>query len=326
MPDVVRDPAALRWLGGASVVLVGADQADVLARAAPGPSRGRVRRRARTASATGCSGAPWRSARPSVVELPQAEAWLVELLTDVGDGGTRRARTIGVVGGSGGAGATTFAGALALTAAADGPDGPRRRRPARSRASTGSSVSTRARALRRRPLGPARRSTRPAQLALAARGAAGPGRARRADLGGGAAGAARRRVACGRCSRPPQRGHDVVVVDLPRADDDPWGRGGLALRPACWSSAEPTVAGVSSAGRVAASLRPLTRDVALVVRGAGRRSPPTTSPTPRAAAARRGADQRGLAEHDRPRCWGRCDAPRSPLARSGRARSLRAVA
>ncbi len=53
-----------------------------------------------------------------VVELPAAETWVVELLTDATDGASRGALTVGVVGGCGGAGATTFAGALALTAAA----------------------------------------------------------------------------------------------------------------------------------------------------------------------------------------------------------------
>ena len=45
----------------------------------------------------------------NVAELPRSEAWLVELLTDVGDAAPRAGWTVGVVGGSGGAGATTFA-------------------------------------------------------------------------------------------------------------------------------------------------------------------------------------------------------------------------
>jgi secretion/DNA translocation related CpaE-like protein len=46
---------------------------------------------------------------------------LVELLTDVGDGGSAPGVTIGVIGGSGGAGATVFAAALAQVAADTGP-------------------------------------------------------------------------------------------------------------------------------------------------------------------------------------------------------------
>ncbi|HEX5769910.1 MAG TPA: septum site-determining protein Ssd, partial [Nocardioidaceae bacterium] len=53
----------------------------------------------------------------SVVELPAAEAWLVETLTDSADGSAGRAVVVGVVGGCGGAGATTFATALAVAAA-----------------------------------------------------------------------------------------------------------------------------------------------------------------------------------------------------------------
>jgi secretion/DNA translocation related CpaE-like protein len=55
----------------------------------------------------------------SVVELPAAEVWLVETLTDAVDGASAPAVLVGVVGGCGGAGATTFATALALAAASD---------------------------------------------------------------------------------------------------------------------------------------------------------------------------------------------------------------
>ncbi len=48
----------------------------------------------------------------TVAGLPASETWLVELLTDVGDGGAAPGVTIGVIGGSGGAGATVFAAAL----------------------------------------------------------------------------------------------------------------------------------------------------------------------------------------------------------------------
>ena len=52
----------------------------------------------------------------TVAGLPASETWLVELLTDVGDGGAAPGVTIGVIGGSGGAGATVFAAALAQMA------------------------------------------------------------------------------------------------------------------------------------------------------------------------------------------------------------------
>ena len=117
--DVAHDSAAaLRSWASAPVVLVGADQLSVVGQQHP------VRReQVHVISTTPAPDDLFRAAlaigAENVVELPAAETWLVELLTDVADGGARRATTIGVVGGSGGAGATTFAAALALTAAQD---------------------------------------------------------------------------------------------------------------------------------------------------------------------------------------------------------------
>jgi secretion/DNA translocation related CpaE-like protein len=120
-PEVAHDvPAALRAWTRAPLVLVGADLAKPLARAAP------TRRDAvfvvltapvpeqvfEVALALGAE---------SVAELPQSEGWLVERLTDVVDSGPARGLTIGVVGGSGGSGATTFACALGQVAARSGP-------------------------------------------------------------------------------------------------------------------------------------------------------------------------------------------------------------
>ncbi|HEX3224129.1 MAG TPA: septum site-determining protein Ssd [Nocardioides sp.] len=120
-PEVAHDvPAALRaWLG-APLILVGADLADDLARAAPSrrPAvfvvlTGTVPDRIfQTALSVGAE---------SVAELPRSEGWLVERLTDVVDTGPARGLTLGVIGGSGGAGATTFACALAQMAARQGP-------------------------------------------------------------------------------------------------------------------------------------------------------------------------------------------------------------
>ena len=119
--DVARHPAAaLRRWSAAPLVLVGSDQAAELAITVP------ARRAAvhvlgheplpdvlfRAALAVGAE---------SVAALPASETWLVELLTDIGDGAGTPGLTIGVVAGSGGAGATVFACALALAAAARGP-------------------------------------------------------------------------------------------------------------------------------------------------------------------------------------------------------------
>jgi len=117
--DVAHDSAAaVRSWVAAPVVLVGADQLSAIGRQHP------VRReQVHVISSCPAPDELFRMAleigAENVVELPSAETWLVELLTDVADGGARRATTIGVIGGSGGAGATTFAAALALTAARD---------------------------------------------------------------------------------------------------------------------------------------------------------------------------------------------------------------
>jgi secretion/DNA translocation related CpaE-like protein len=120
-PEVAHDiPAALRAWPRAPLVLVGEDLADALARAAPSrrdavfvvlvaPVPDRV---FQVALALGAE---------SVAELPRSEGWLVERLTDVVDSGPARGLTIGVVGGSGGSGATTFACALGQLAGRSGP-------------------------------------------------------------------------------------------------------------------------------------------------------------------------------------------------------------
>lgn len=121
--DVAHDSAAaMRAWSSASVVLVGADELAAVA------SRQPVRREQVHVVAAGpVPDELFRAAlavgAENVAELPAAESWVVELLTDIADGGAKKALTVGVVGGSGGAGATTFAAALALTATAVGGPG-----------------------------------------------------------------------------------------------------------------------------------------------------------------------------------------------------------
>lgn len=57
----------------------------------------------------------------NVAELPPSGEWIVEQLTDLGERRPRRAWTVGVVGGSGGAGASVLATALGQVAAGSGP-------------------------------------------------------------------------------------------------------------------------------------------------------------------------------------------------------------
>jgi secretion/DNA translocation related CpaE-like protein len=116
--DVAHDSvSALRGWPAASLVLVGSDQAAPVAARLP-PRRAEVHVVGRSPVGDGLFRDAVALGARDVVELPAAEGWLVELLTDVSDGGVRTACTVGVVGGSGGAGATTFACALAVVAAA----------------------------------------------------------------------------------------------------------------------------------------------------------------------------------------------------------------
>lgn len=116
---VVGDAADARSAWSlAPVVLVGADALGALAATAP-VRRDRVHVVAQGALRDGLFRAALAVGAESVVELPAAETWLVETLTDTTDGAAGRANVVGVIGGCGGAGATTFACALAAAAAED---------------------------------------------------------------------------------------------------------------------------------------------------------------------------------------------------------------
>jgi secretion/DNA translocation related CpaE-like protein len=115
--DVARDTtSALRSWSTAPAVLVGADQADLVALQHP-PRRTAVHVVSRGMAGDGLFRAALAVGAQDVVEVAASEAWVVELLTDVMDGASRPAWTVGVVPGAGGAGGTTFACALAVTAA-----------------------------------------------------------------------------------------------------------------------------------------------------------------------------------------------------------------
>lgn len=118
--DVAHDTgsAASSW-ATAPVVLVGADQAAALAERHPA-RREQVHVVSHAPAPDDLFRAALALGAQHVAELPAAETWLVELLTDVGDGGSSAAVTIGVVGGSGGSGATIFSAALGQAAASAG--------------------------------------------------------------------------------------------------------------------------------------------------------------------------------------------------------------
>ncbi len=114
--DTAVEADALRLWSSADVVLVGADLGATVSRLSP-PRRERVHLIGpaplpdlvfRTALAIGAE---------TVSELPESSQWLVELLTDMSDGGRHRGRLIAVVGGSGGVGASVLSAGLAQTLA-----------------------------------------------------------------------------------------------------------------------------------------------------------------------------------------------------------------
>lgn len=109
--QVCRDPAlALAGWTEADLVLVGADVAVEVEGLAP-PRRDGVHVVATVPDDTVFRCAVGLGAS-SVVDLPDATGWLVEALSDVGERSSP-GRVVGVVGGAGGAGATTLACALA---------------------------------------------------------------------------------------------------------------------------------------------------------------------------------------------------------------------
>ena len=311
--DVAHDTTtALRGWSAASVVLVGADLAGRVAEQHP-PRRQHVHVVARGPVDDGLFRSALATGAADVVELPSADSWLVELLTDAADGTARRARTLGVIAGSGGAGATTFACALAQTAARQGP----------------------AVLLDLDPLGPgvdrvvglddaagvrwdALANSR-GRLASRSLRAALPERDGLAVLTWAMGAPVQLDVALVReVLSAAQRGNDLVVLDLPRSMDHVTSevvtRCDLVV-----VVGDPTVPGVASAGRVAASVRPLNQRVGLVVRSAGSavaaEDVAATLGLPLLAEVRR---QRRLAEHV-DLGLGPVHSSRSPLARAARA-------
>lgn len=308
-PDVAADVgSALRGWSSAALVLLGADLAPDVARTSP-PRRDGVHvvtwgsapdELFRNALAVGAEG---------VALLPGSAERLAALLGDVGDVGRGRGLTIGVLAGSGGAGATTFACALAQLAARSGPT---------------VVVDT-------DPLGPGvdrvlgleeRRGAHWGELArtvgrLSARSLR-EGLPRYADLAVLTWADEDPRVLDGTTVREvlsaARRGHDTVVVDLPRAGDpvteEIVGRCDHVLLVVVAS-----VTGVASAARLVTRFGDASR-LRLVVRGAGARPEAVAGAVgvPLVAAM---ADQRGLAEAI-DLGLGPVRSRRGPLARAAR--------
>lgn len=119
-PDHAGDDAtAMRGWQRAPAVLVGTDLLGQVARLGP-PRREDVYAVGWAAPGETAFRAALDIGARSVLELPAAAGLVTELLGDLGEqGGT--GHVVGVVGGSGGAGSTVFASALARAAAAYGP-------------------------------------------------------------------------------------------------------------------------------------------------------------------------------------------------------------
>lgn len=259
-PDAV---AARRWWAAAGFVVVGHDAAQHC-------SRARLPRRSGVVLLGGGldDAGVWQRGvevgAERVVFLPEDEDWLVTRFAEALDGVGRDGVVVGVVGGRGGAGATTLACALAVTATRA-----RRRALLVDGDPLGGGIDLvfggeADRGLRWRDLDGAQGRVPAAALAEALprmnglsvlswdRGAAAavPADAMTAVLAAG------------------RRAHDLVVVDLPRSLDD---AARVVLEAAgCVLLVVPAeVRAAAAAGRVAAAIGMLCRDLRLVVRGPG---------------------------------------------------------
>lgn len=261
VPDVAPHPAAaLAAWGQAALVLVGADQVAALADRRPARREQVYVVSAGTAAAPLFRGAVQLGAE-AVVELPVADAWLVEVLTDAADGGRRSAVTVAVVGGSGGAGASTFACALGLAAASPrrpvvlvdaDPWGPGLDRIAGLEDGAGSRWDALATAA-------GRFSSRSLREAL-------PQRDGLAVLSWGAARGPMDPSVMREVLSAAQRGSELLVVDLPRRLDEV-ARQVLSRSDHVIVVSALTLTGVASSGQVVAAVREVAEHVQLLTRG-----------------------------------------------------------
>lgn len=262
VPDVVAEPVAVlaAWQR-APLVLVGLDLAAELAMLAP-TRRGGVHVIAdhgvphdafRTALSLGAE---------AVVELPRSATWVVEVFTDLGERPAPDALVVGVVGGSGGAGATTLACALGQAAATRGevmvidcdPWGPGVDRVLGLEDRDGFRWDALCQTT-------GRLSARSLREALPRRGSLG---VLSWEIG---ADASLQAFAVREALSAARRGHDTVVLDLPRTGEAVIGE--LVSRcDALLVTVVPSVVGLASATRACRRWSALTAPQ-LVVRGSG---------------------------------------------------------
>jgi secretion/DNA translocation related CpaE-like protein len=245
----------------------------------------------------------------NVAQLPGSGEWVVEQLTDLGEERPRRALTVAVVGGAGGAGATTFAAALGQVAAKSGPTividtdrlGPGLDRVLGMERLTGvrwdelCRTTGRLGAMALREAVP-RRGSLGVLTFYARKQAPLPAFAVREVLSAA------------------QRGHDTVVVDLPRVRDEVLDEV-LVRCDRVLVVTRPSLSGLASTERVISGLPDPSR-AALVVRGSGLDADGISRVLPAKVIAWMG-DQRGLAEAV-DLGLGPVRSRRGPLARAAR--------
>jgi secretion/DNA translocation related CpaE-like protein len=308
-PTVAPDGVGgLAGWAAAPLVLVGADVAAEMAELRP-----RRREGVHVVSFGGFSDDAMAVAlalgAENVADLPRSGEWVVEQLTDLGDERPRRARTVAVVGGAGGAGATTFAAALGQVAALTGPTlvvdtdrlGPGLDRVLGMEGESGVRWDELCRTTGR--LGAA---------------ALREGVPRRGPLGVLGFYAGRQpplpAFAVREVLSAAQRGHDTVVVDVPRSRDEVLDE--LLVRcDRVVVVARPSLAALTSTERVLGGLPDPGRAV-LVLRGTGLDVDTVERVLPLRVLARMG-EQRGLAESV-DLGLGPVRSRRGPLARAAR--------
>ena len=308
-PEVAPDAVGgLAGWAGAPLVLVGADVAAELVELRP-----RRREGVHVVSLGGFADDVMATAlalgAENVAQLPGSGEWVVEHLTDLGEERPRRAWTVAVVGGAGGAGATTFAAALGQVAARSDPTivvdtdrlGPGLDRVLGMERLTGvrwdelcrttgrlGAMALREGVPRRGPLGVLTFYARkqPPLPAFAVR----------------------------EVLSAAQRGHDTVVVDLPRVRDAVLDEV-LVRCDRVLVVTRPTLSALASTERVVSGLPDPSR-AALVVRGGGLDVEGISRVLPARVITRMG-DQRGLAEAV-DLGFGPVRSRRGPLARAAR--------
>jgi len=308
-PEVAPDAVAgMTGWQGAPLVLVGVDVAPELVELRP-----RRREGVHVLSFGGFPDDAMATAlalgAENVADLPRSGEWVVEQLTDLGDERPRRAWTIAVVGGVGGAGASTFAAALGQVAAASGPTlvidadrlGPGLDRVLGMEGMTGVRWDELCRTTGRLGAVPLRE-----------------GVPRRGRLGVLTFYAGRQpplpAFAVREVLSAAQRGHDTVVVDVPRVRDEVLDEV-LVRCDRVVVVTRPSLTGLAATERVVAGLPDPSRAV-LVVRGSGLDLDGMARVLPARVAARVG-HQRGLTEAV-DLGLGPVRSRRGPLARAAR--------